>query len=197
MSRKNAFERREHDRHADREQELHGSDDRHQDQPDRDAVAVEQVHDAEGDETEDEAHCPGDDRRRRQDDLRELDLADQALPAGHRRGRVAQGGGEPLPGQDGREDEQRVVRCLAVEDDRHEDDVDGHLEQRVDDPPELPEQGVRVGPLDVGPDKVTGQSPTPEDLAEAGPDQREGVRAPAASSGRGDRLGGYGRHERP
>ena len=112
-------------------------------------------------------------------------------------GRVAQGGREPLPGQDGREDEQRVVRCLAVEDDRHEDDVDGHLEQRVEDPPELPEQGVRMGPLEVGPNEVTGQSPTPEDLAEAGPDQREGVHAPASPVGGGDRLGGDGRHERP
>ncbi len=156
--------RREEDGEGHREQELGTRDDRHQEQPCGDPVAEEEVDDRQGDHPEGEADGLGHDRRRRQDDLRELDLADQLLAGRHRLGRVGEAGGEPLPGQDRREHEQRVVGGLAGEDHRHEDDVDGHLEEGVEDPPELAEQRVGVGALEVRADEVSGQASPPDDL---------------------------------
>ena len=60
-----------------------------------------------------------------------------------------------------------VVRRRPLEDDRDEHDVDGHLEQRIDDPPELAEHGVAVGPLDVGAHEVARQAAPAEQLGQA------------------------------
>ena len=46
--------------------------------------------------------------------------------------------------------EERVVRAATLEDDRQEDDVDDHLEERVEDPPEVAEEGVGALLVQVG-----------------------------------------------
>ncbi len=98
---------------------------------------------AERDQTEREADDPGRGGRDRQDELGELDLLDQLLLADHGAGGVADAAGEPLPGQDRGQDEERVVGRLHVEDEGHEDDVDDHLEQRIQDPPEVAQEACR------------------------------------------------------
>jgi hypothetical protein len=42
----------------------------------------------------------------------------------------------------------------VLDDDRQEDDVDDHLEQRVEDPPDVAEEGVRAALSDVRLDQV-------------------------------------------
>ena len=96
----------------------------------------------------------------------------------HRRDPVVDRGLEPLPGQDRGEDEDRVIRLLALEDDRDEHDVDRHLEERIDDPPEVAEERVGALLADVGLDEVADQAASIPDL-EGRP--REGV--PAVRAG--------------
>ena len=84
---------------------------------------------------------------------------------------------EPLPGQDRREDEERVVRdAVPARDDRDEDHVDDHLEQRVQHPPEVAQQGVRAPAAHVGLDEVAHEPASRPDIADALPDQRERTR---------------------
>ena len=76
----------------------------------------------------------------------------------HGRRRVGHRCGEPLPGQDRREDEERVVLdALPARDERDEHDVDDHLEERIEDPPEVPEERVRAALLHVGLDEIADQ----------------------------------------
>ena len=82
-------------------------------------------------------------------------------------------GGEPLPGQDRREDEERVVGLRLRRDDRDEDDVDDHLEQRVEDPPDVAEEGVRAALAHVGLDEVADEPASGPDVGDALPDQGE------------------------
>ena len=97
-----------------REHELDGRDHRDQQQVRRDPVRVEEHQQAERDEPEGEADDAGHRRRGRQHDLRELDLLDQLVLADDRRRRVGDRRGEPLPGQDRGEDEERVVGRSAA-----------------------------------------------------------------------------------
>ena len=93
----------------------------------------------------------------------------------HRVRRVDDRRGEPLPGQDRREDEQRIVGQRPG-DDRDEDDVDGHLEQGVDDPPQVPQEGVRAALAHVGRDEVADEPPSRPDVRDALADQPDGTR---------------------
>ena len=72
---------RQQDPQGQREHELDDRDQGQAEQPDADPIQVEQVDDGEGDQPEEEAHRPGHDGRGRQDDLGELDLADQGSAA--------------------------------------------------------------------------------------------------------------------
>ncbi len=175
-------QRGEQDAHGQGEDELDRGDQRDGQDPRAEPTQVEQVDDGQRDQPEHEADRAGGHRRGRQDDLRELDLPDQALPRGDRYGRLVERRAEPLPGQDRGEDEERVIGRGLVEDDRDEHVVDDHLEERVEDPPELAEGRVGMGPLELGAHQVAGQSPPAEHLGQAGPDEGDrpatlGVRA--------------------
>ena len=114
-----------------------------------------------------EADDPCGRRRDRKDELRELDLLDQLALADDRGRRVGDRGGEPLPGKDRREDEQRVVRWGVPDDDRQEHEIDDHLEQRVEDPPDVAEQGVRTALADVRLDEVAHEPLARPDVVDA------------------------------
>ena len=103
--------------------------------------------------------------------------------------------GEPLPGQDRRQDEERIVGRLDVEDQRHEDDVDTHLEQRIQDPPEVAEERVRALLLDVGLDEVADQASSGADVLDGFADEPQGTRPGRGVTERGGGLtrGGHRR----
>ena len=84
-----------------------------------------------------------------------------------------------------------------LEDEAHEDHVDGHLEERIEDPPDLAEGRVRVRPLELRADEVARQPTTSEQLAEAGADEPEGGPVGRDEAWRGGRLDGGGAHGRP
>ena len=181
-------DRRDEQRHPEREHELHEGDDRDEQQERRDPVLVEQHDPDQRDQAEGEAHDPGRGRRHRQDDLGELDLLDQLLLADHRPAASFDAAGEPLPGQDRGQDEQRVVGRLAVEDERHEDDVDDHLEQRVEDPPEVAEERVGALLLDVGLDEVADQATAGADVLDGLAEQAQRPRPGRGVTERGGDL---------
>ncbi len=188
-------DRRDQERHAEREDVLHERDHRDEDQEGRDPLRIEQHDGAEWQQPERETHDPGGRGRDRQDELGELDLLDQLLLADHGARRVADAGREPLPGQDRRQDEERIVGRLDVEDERHEDDVDTHLEQRVQDPPEVAEEGVRALLLDIGLDEVADQASSRADVLDGFADEPQGTRPGRGVTERGGGLtrGGHRR----
>ena len=164
-------------------------------QPRAEPIEEEDVHQAERDQADREAHGAGDHGAGGEDDLGELHLPDEPLAAGDRAGRRAERDREPLPRQDGGEDEQRVVRRAAVEDDLDEDDVDRHLEERVEDPPDLAEHGVDVRPLHVRRDHVADEPATAQQLHDSfgdEADRRASLRRDA--HGRSERVRLGGRH---
>ena len=131
-----------------------------------DAVAEEQQQQREQrDQPEDEVRDRGRRGRDRQDDLREVDLLDQPFLPDDRRDRVVDAAREPLPRQDRAEDEERVVGHGLLEDEVHEDDVDEHLEQRIEDPPEVAEERVGALLLQVRPGEVADEPAPRPDLA--------------------------------
>ena len=71
------------------------------------------------------------------------------------------------------------------EDDSHEDHVDDHLEQRVDDPPEVAEERVRALLLEVGADQVPDEPAARPGLADPLGDQPDGPRPRRAVVGGG------------
>ena len=148
------------ERDRQREDQLHHGDDRDEQEVDRQPIGEPEQHDPDQrDEPEREVGDPGHDRRGRQHDLRKVDLLDQPVLRRDRRDAVADRGREPLPGQDRREDEQGIVLLLALEDELDEHDVDEHLEERVEDPPEVAEEAVGALLLEVGPDQVPDEPP--------------------------------------
>ena len=114
---------------------------------------------------------------------------------------VGDGRREPLPGQDRREDEQRVVGRLVLDDDRQEDEVDDHLEERVEDPPDVAEQGIGPALADVRLDEVADEPLSRADIRDALAHERDGasVAGGIAKGCRnltagGHRAEGYQRH---
>ena len=100
--------------------------------------------------------------------------------------------GEPLPGQDRRQDEQRVVGRAGLEDDRHEDDVDDHLEERVEHPPDVPEEGVGALLPEIGLDEIADEPSARQDLVDPLANQRKGTRPGRRVTEGGRRLTGCG-----
>ena len=90
-----------------------------------------------------------------------------------------------------------IVGRLPLEDDRDEDDVDGHLEQRIDDPPELAQYGVAMGPLDVRAHEIAREAAPAEQVGQPLPDQADGSGTLGAWALRGGRLGRRSGHGRP
>ena len=185
--------RGQRDRDRQREHELDRGHQRDEEQPRAEPVAVEQDREPhQRDEPEGEVDDAGAHRRHRQDELREVDLLDQPLLRRDRRDAVLDGRLEPLPGQDRREHEQAVVLDVAVEDQRHQDGVDEHLDERVDHPPDVAQQRVRTALLDVGTDHVEDEAPPGQHLADAVGDEAERSRADRRRAERGRRLGSGG-----
>ena len=83
--------------------------------------------------------------------------------------------------------EERIVGSAALEDDRHEDDVDGHLEERVEHPPQVAEERVGALLVQVRLDQVSDQPPSTEDL-----DDCFAQRARAGRDGRHCSENGWG-----
>src|SRR5258706_9344029 len=149
----------------------------------------------ERDHAEGEAADAADDRREGKDDLRELDLLDDPFLRRHRGDAVADAGAEPLPGQDRAEDEEGIALGPVADDDRDEDDVNGHLEERIEDPPDIAEEGVRAFLCEVRPDQVADQPLARSDLAEGLDNEAE--RPPPDTPNRGpDFLNGLHWRER-
>ncbi len=112
-----------------------------------------------------------------QDDLREGDLLDQPVLRRDGRRRVHDRRREPLPRQDGREDEERVVLdAVAARDERDEDDVHDHLEQRVEDPPEVAQERVGATLAHVRDHQVADQSTSRPDVVDALANQSDRTR---------------------
>ena len=185
-------DRRDRERHPQREYVLHRGDDRDEHEVDRDPVDVEQHDQAERDEPEPEADDARGRGRDRQHDLRELDLLDQPFLRDHRARRVVDARGEPFPGQDRRQDEQRVVGRAGLQDDRHEDDVDDHLEERVEQPPDVPEEGVGALLPEIGLDEIADEPSARQDLVDPLANQRKGTRPGRRVTECGRRLTGCG-----
>jgi hypothetical protein len=74
------------------------------------------------------------------------------------------------------------------EDDRDEHDVDGHLEERIEDPPEVAEQRVGALLADVGLHEVTDQAATLGDLGDGFAEEADGSRTGGATSKMGWRV---------
>jgi hypothetical protein len=136
---------RHRDRRREAEHELDDGDDRDEHEERADPIGIEEDHQAEErDEAEEKVDDAADRRGDREDDLRKLDLLDNPLAGRHGHDPVVHRRREPLPREDGREDEEGIVGLAAPEDHRHEHDVDRHLEERIEDPPDIAEQGVRA-----------------------------------------------------
>ena len=90
-------------------------------------------------------------------------VASLMLAVNHFQGRIAD------------EDEQRVVgRAGAARMTATKIDVDDHLEQRVEDPPDVAEERVGALLLDVRLDEVADQPAARQDLVDALANQRKG-----------------------
>ena len=89
------------------------------------------------------------------------------------------------------EQEEREVGRAAPEDDRQQDEVDGHLEERVEHPPDVAEEGVAPLAPDVGRDQMAQQPTAAPGLARGLLDEPDRPRPHGAASERGPGPGGH------
>ena len=83
---------------------------------------------------------------------RKEDLPEESAVRREGRGRVREGGREPVPREEPREEEERVGRrrrAAPLEDDREDERVDGEHEERVQERPEEPEDAAAVAGLQL------------------------------------------------
>jgi hypothetical protein len=85
-----------------------------------------------------------------------------------------------------------LVNHFQGRDDRYEDDVDEHLEQRVEDPPEIAQERIGALLADVRPDQVADQSAPREHVLEGIAEQPERSRPGRCMAELGGHLTGGG-----
>ena len=130
------------ERDANGKNQLNRGDQGQEEDVDRQLNVVHERECKEDDEAEYKVDRIGEHHRNGQDRLGEGDLFQQAFLTGYARERLAHCRGERPPGQDRAKQEERIVRLPAVEDADHEKPVDGHPEQRRQDPPEIAQHEV-------------------------------------------------------
>lgn len=178
----------EDDRQWQRPQNLDGDHHGESEHPRGQPVRVDDVEGKERNQTKQEARCACSDRRERQYDLREGDLAHHLVSRPNRFGCCGERRGEPAPRKDGRKEEERKVCLRTIENDPNKEVVDCELHGGVNHEPEVPDQRI-AAVLPYTRDGQVEEQAAPLVDAAQGLDDRPKRTLPWAPHGEAKRIG--------